>query len=361
MIAQFARPIPYYKAFRKVCGSTSSTVLLTQLEYWFDVAQTEMGKDHFYKFIEPPTGENTYGYKVGDSWCEELGWDAKEFRQAFSEIGIAYKSKKAFDKAIKKNDPLAVFKKTFTTQKRSIKKGSPSSVEEIQEEGLAMFASYHDRLRRRTYFFRNDRFMENLFNIVASKQPTLLQGQLDYELSHSTRTAKMAVTVNAKMAVPLSGEYLQESIKVKDNSFFGKKAVAKDHQDFSPKGNQEECEELGELFAEPKPAILSLGEKNPTTQAHSNVKQSPVVAKRLANGDMIQFFRDEWERRFGEEHNRLTGKQLRYVDAVFTEYEVGADMIQAYFNEEFQEDCDYRILHFCNDSIINNFYMRLRL
>ncbi len=357
MIAQFARPIPYYKAFRNVCGSTSSTVLLTQLEYWFDKELTEKGKYYFYKFIEPPMGENTYGYKVGDSWCEELGWDAKEFRQAFSEIGIAYKSKRAFDKAKKENDPLAVFRKTFTTKKRSIQKGVPSSVEEFEEDGLAMFASYHDRLRRRTYFFRNDRYMDNLFNIIASEQPTLLQGHLDYELSHSTRTAKMAVTVNAKMGVPLSVEYLQESIKVKDNSFFGKKAGAEDPQNFSLKGNQEGSEEL---FANPNPSILSLGE-NLDKPAQSNGRQSPAVAKRLVNGSLVQYFLDKWEQKNdGEEHNRLTGKQLRYVDSVFTEYAVDQDMIEAYFEEPFQEDCDYRILHFCSEGVINNLFMRMR-
>jgi hypothetical protein len=88
-----SRIIPYHPEYRKVAGSVTAAILFEQLEYWFD----KYDYNNFYKFLEPAPGNPSY--TTGDSWVEELGFSAEEFRFAFDRIGVRYNSKTEFFKA----------------------------------------------------------------------------------------------------------------------------------------------------------------------------------------------------------------------------------------------------------------------
>ncbi|WP_298150846.1 hypothetical protein [Flavobacterium sp.] len=77
--------IPYAKELNSITGGILSTILLVQLNYWF-----ERYPDGFYKFLEP---SNHPAYRPGTSWTEELGMTVAEFRTAFDAIGHRYTSK----------------------------------------------------------------------------------------------------------------------------------------------------------------------------------------------------------------------------------------------------------------------------
>src|SRR5574342_631762 len=77
MFGFFKRSIPYFKDLRKITGSVTASILMSQLEYWF-----EEKPDGFYKFLQSPEGGHP-NYKPGDSWCEELAFSKEEFRNAF--------------------------------------------------------------------------------------------------------------------------------------------------------------------------------------------------------------------------------------------------------------------------------------
>lgn len=97
-------------------NSLAVAALVDRLEYWF-----ERSSNKFYKFLSPCSH---YHYRVGDSWCEELGMTPDVFRRAFSKIGIAYKSYSKYRDAVDKF------------------------------QGYA-YASYYNRQSRQTYFFKN--------------------------------------------------------------------------------------------------------------------------------------------------------------------------------------------------------------
>lgn len=111
------RYLKYCPKLNKLTGSVTSSLLLCQLEYWFE----KMKGECFYKFLEPC---QHYAYKTGDSWVEELGFSKAEFRHAFSLIGKVYKSKKAY---LESKDPF---------------------------EGK-LYLSYYDRIKKITYYIRN--------------------------------------------------------------------------------------------------------------------------------------------------------------------------------------------------------------
>ncbi|MEO1300609.1 MAG: hypothetical protein AAFW75_33570, partial [Cyanobacteria bacterium J06636_16] len=129
-LAIFARPIPYHKELRKIAGSATSAILLTQLDYWFSKKP-----DGFHKFLEPC---NRPGYKEGDSWSEELGFSAKEFRTAFKSIGIAYKSKGEYDQAADKF-------------------------------GGLFYCSYHNRVTGQTWYYRNHKVLDEAIETLANQ------------------------------------------------------------------------------------------------------------------------------------------------------------------------------------------------
>lgn len=123
--------IPYVKELQPLAYSVAGCILMQQLDYWF-----ERYPDGFYKFMEP---SEHLRYKAGESWCEELGMSADEFRTAFDKIGTRYKSKSQFEQAEDK------FQGKF-------------------------YCSYLDRRTNLTYYFRNHPHLDKALDalIVAN-------------------------------------------------------------------------------------------------------------------------------------------------------------------------------------------------
>ncbi len=134
ILAAFSESIPYIPGLRELTGSSSSAILMTQLEYWFS-----RYPEGFYKFLEPPQ-KNHPDYTPGDSWTEELAFGKEEFRSAFDRIGNRFSSKTQYEEA-----------------KRS-----------GQEFGDKFYSSYFDRQTGLTYYHRcHDRLNE----FVSQIQP----------------------------------------------------------------------------------------------------------------------------------------------------------------------------------------------
>ena len=125
------KKICYYPELVTVTESTNAALMMSQLEFWFKARE---GKS-FYKFLEPCEHER---YKEGDSWQEELGMSSSEIRSAFKKIGIAYKSKKAF------NEAEDIFQGKY-------------------------YASYYDRIRKITYYFRNTSKVNKVFEALEGE------------------------------------------------------------------------------------------------------------------------------------------------------------------------------------------------
>jgi hypothetical protein len=135
------RIIPYNPEFRRLplVKSVNSALLLQQLDFWFDKHSV------FWKFIEP--APNHSKYREGDSWTEELGMTKDEFRTAFANIGIPYKSKNQFRDA----------------ENKFIQKDSEGNEIEYY------YASYFDRQHSLTYYIRNDELLDReLAELVQS-------------------------------------------------------------------------------------------------------------------------------------------------------------------------------------------------
>lgn len=139
--------IPYIRELQPLTGSVSGCIVMQQLDYWF-----ERYPDGFWKFLEP---SNHSMYKRGDSWSEELGMSAEEFRTAFDRLGVRHKSKSLFDAAPDK------FQRKF-------------------------YCSYLDRRENLTYYFRNhdlvDRALEQL--ISTNRQVAPVNGECRFTGNH---------------------------------------------------------------------------------------------------------------------------------------------------------------------------------
>lgn len=131
--------IPYYPELGKKLGGITPAILMRQLEYWFDKNKYK----NFYKFLEPCDNGS---YKEGDSWIEEIGISKAEFRNAFSKIGVVYKSKKEFKEAEDKFQ------------------GKP-------------YCSYIDRMERRTYYVRNHEKVKEILNAVINEDTEFPRNQ----------------------------------------------------------------------------------------------------------------------------------------------------------------------------------------
>jgi hypothetical protein len=130
--------IPYVKELRPAAKSVASCILMQQLDYWFNKQA-----NGFYKFLEPSPGNENY--QEGDSWIEELGFSAEEFKTAFSNIGVAYKSKTEFDQTNNK----------FLSQ----------------DEKEKFYCSYFDRQSKLTFYFRNHNLVDKLLaQLVCSPE-----------------------------------------------------------------------------------------------------------------------------------------------------------------------------------------------
>jgi hypothetical protein len=130
--------IPYIKELRPIAGSVTAVILWQQLDYWF-----EKYPDGFYKFLSPP--ENPHpSYKVGDSWEEELGFSKDEFRTAFDKIGVRHSSKTAFNKV----------KNPFQKNEKEM-----------------FFASYQDKLKKMTFYYRNHDLADKALTELVTIHP----------------------------------------------------------------------------------------------------------------------------------------------------------------------------------------------
>ncbi len=138
ILTLFRNNIPYVKELRVLAGSITASILIQQLDYWF-----EKSPGGFYKFLEPC--ENSKYYKKGDSWTEELGFSRSEFKTAFEKIGVTYKSKKEFAAALKTGN---LFQGKF-------------------------YCCYIDRIKGITVYYRNheliDQELEKLINFVSKE------------------------------------------------------------------------------------------------------------------------------------------------------------------------------------------------
>lgn len=156
--------IPYIKELRPVAGSVTAVILWQQLDYWF-----EKYPDGYYKFLSPP--ENAHpSYKTGDSWVEELGFSKEEFRCAFDKIGVRHSSKTAFNKV---ENPF------------------------LKNENELFFASYQDKLKKMTFYYRNHDLADKaLTELVTIKPKTKPKTGSKSETSQSTVDRQTQSTVD---------------------------------------------------------------------------------------------------------------------------------------------------------------------
>ena len=97
-------------------------------------------------------------YKEGDSWVEELGLTAQEFRTAFDRIGIRHKSKGQFD-------------------------------EEQDKFQGKFYASYLDRRENLTYYFRNNSLVDDALDtlIFDNKQNITVNNEKRFTVNQESR------------------------------------------------------------------------------------------------------------------------------------------------------------------------------
>ena len=145
--------IPYVKELRRLASvkSVTACVLMQQLDYWF-----EKYPDGFWKFLEPCIGHSAY--RPGKSWKEELGMSADEFRTAFEQLGVRYKSKKEFDAAADK------FEGKY-------------------------YCSYTDKVARLTHYFRNHEVVDaDLDSLVQMDNSQMENPQMEESHSYISAT-----------------------------------------------------------------------------------------------------------------------------------------------------------------------------
>lgn len=124
--------IPYVPELRPIAGSVTATILMQQLDYWF-----ERHPDGFYKFQD--ASPDNPAYKLGDSWVEELEFSVAELRNAFDQIGHRHKSKTEWAES---TDP---FNGKF-------------------------YCCYTDRRTRLTFYFRNHAKVDAALDTLVSNQ-----------------------------------------------------------------------------------------------------------------------------------------------------------------------------------------------
>jgi hypothetical protein len=157
--------IPYVKELHAIAGGVLGCLVMQQLDYWF-----ENHSEGFYKFLLP---SDHPAYKVGDSWTEELGMSVDEFRTAFDKIGIRYKSKSEFDKAVDK------FQGKF-------------------------YCSYVDRRSNLTFYFRNHELMDAALDKLLSNNSPKTQKTTSKTSGNPRRSEEF--TVNGESQFTGNGE-----------------------------------------------------------------------------------------------------------------------------------------------------------
>ena len=147
------KTLKYCPQLNTLTGSITASLLLCQLEYWFE----KTGSKPFYKFLEPCEDEH---YQRGDSWTKEMGFTKPEFRTSFKRISKVYKSKSAF----------LASKDNFSDK---------------------LYLSYYDRIKKLTYYVRNHdavaKFLENVDSILPYS--------IDYSSSKSTSQESISLSM----------------------------------------------------------------------------------------------------------------------------------------------------------------------
>lgn len=87
----FSGNLYYVPELRDLTGGINATILMQQLDHYFIHSP-----EGFYKF-KNPSGHPEY--QIGDSWTETLNFSAREFDNAWKQIGITYRSKTAYHNA----------------------------------------------------------------------------------------------------------------------------------------------------------------------------------------------------------------------------------------------------------------------
>jgi hypothetical protein len=149
--------------------------MFNRFEFWFSKYP-----DGFFKFLAP-TPEHPL-YKEGDSWTEELAFSVEEVRNAFAQIGMRFRSKKAFEDALDKfRDPDQVDSEEF------------------------LYCCYQDRQQRVTYFLRNHERVDALLDELA-QMPSQKLGLPVSRKSGLPVSEKPGESVSEKPALPASGD-----------------------------------------------------------------------------------------------------------------------------------------------------------
>ena len=160
LLAITRNTIPYVPDLMIHTGSAEATILMQQLEYWFEK------KDHFYKFLEPADG--SAGYTPGDSWTEELRFTPKQFRTAFGKIGIRYGSVKEYRE----------------------------STDKFQGK---YYCSYYDRLNHKTWYFRNHGKVKALLDQLVGGMKVSAEAavlEIPVEVAADTETTPEITSIN---------------------------------------------------------------------------------------------------------------------------------------------------------------------
>ncbi|MCW3479978.1 hypothetical protein OL229_10495 [Neisseriaceae bacterium JH1-16] len=162
--------VPYLRELVEPAGSITAAILMAQLEYWF-----ERKPDGFYKYQVPVLSETSKGfYREGDSWQEELGMSANEFRTAFDRIGVRYNSKSQYYGAADK------FKGKF-------------------------YCSYIDKRSNVTRYFRNNQEVDGLLERLIR----------DFSEKSSCRRP----TLVGRQGCELTGDAHYKSVEVRRSNF----------------------------------------------------------------------------------------------------------------------------------------------
>ncbi len=146
--------IPYIKELQPIAGSVAACILMQQLDYWF-----ERFPDGFWKFLEP---SGHLKFRKGDSWTEELGLSAEEFRTAFDKIGTRFKSKGLYDQADDK------FQGKY-------------------------YCSYLNRVENLTYYFRNHMLTDMVLDelIMNNKNVATVNQEQRFTVSRESKILDM--------------------------------------------------------------------------------------------------------------------------------------------------------------------------
>jgi hypothetical protein len=163
------RVLRYIPEWRAIAGTISATVVMCQLEYWFDLQP-----EGIYKFLES-CGHNLH--RDGDSWAKELAFSADEFRTAFAAIGKHYKKKGLYDEAKARGE-------IYTSD----------------DGRQRLYASYYQRREHVTYYSRNHSYADAMIQAVRTGKPGMPVSPRSGKPVSRNREGRFRKTGNAGLA-----------------------------------------------------------------------------------------------------------------------------------------------------------------